>query len=157
MDFDNAKTPEERKKLYLKYVESKTPKASWVKSLLHAFLVGGGICIFGQMLGDVLRSLFPLMDLNTVASWVNVVIISVTIILTGIGVFDRIGRYAGAGTVIPITGFANAIGSSALEFKKEGLVFGLGAKLFWVAGPVIVNGVTFSVIVGIVYAIIGLF
>ena len=152
-----AKTKEERNKLYLNYVEAKTPKASWGKSLFHAFLVGGGICVFGQMLSDVLKAIFPIMDLNTVLSWVNVIIIALTILLTGIGVFDRIGRYAGAGTVIPITGFANAIGSSAIEFKKEGLVFGLGAKMFAIAGPVIVNGVTFSVIVGFVYFIIGLF
>lgn len=157
MQLKSARTVEERNQLYLKYVEAKSPKGSWVKSLFHAFLVGGGICVFGQAVGDVIKSLFPLMDVNTVASWVNVVIITITIVLTGIGVFDRIGRFAGAGTVIPITGFANAIGSSALEFKKEGLVFGLGAKLFYVAGPVIVNGVTFSIIVGLVYAIIGLF
>ena len=157
MQIFKAKTKEERNSRYLKYVEAKTPKGSWAKSLFHAFLVGGGICVFGQMLSDVLKAIFPLMDLNTVLSWVNVAIISLTIILTGIGVFDRIGRYAGAGTVIPITGFANAIGSSAIEFKKEGLVFGLCAKMFTVAGPVIVNGVTFSVIVGFIYFIIGLF
>jgi len=157
MQIYKAKTKETRNSLYLNYIEAKTPKASWVKSLFHAFLIGGGICVFGQMVSDVLRAVFPLMDINTVLSWVNVIIISLTIILTGIGVFDRIGRYAGAGTVIPITGFANAIGSSAIEFKKEGLIFGLAAKMFTVAGPVIVNGVTFSVIVGFVYFIIGLF
>ena len=157
MKLSKAKTVEERNKMYLDYVEAKTPKGSWVKSLFHAFLVGGGICVFGQAVGDVIKALFPLMDINTVASWVNVIIITITIILTGIGVFDRIGRYAGAGTVVPITGFANAIGSSAIEFKKEGLVFGLGAKMFAVAGPVIVNGITFSMIVGIVYFIISLF
>lgn len=157
MQISKAKTKEERNQLYLNYVEAKTPKGSWVKSLFHAFLVGGGICVFGQMLSDVIKTIFPIMDLNTVLSWVNVCIIAITITLTGIGVFDRIGRYAGAGTVIPITGFANAIGSCAIEFKKEGLVFGLSAKMFTIAGPVIVNGVTFSVIVGIIYFVIGLF
>ena len=157
MKLSKANSKEERNQMYLDYIEAKTPKGSWAKSLFHAFLVGGGICVFGQVLADVIKSIFPLMDINTVLSWVNVIIITITIILTGIGVFDRIGRYAGAGTVIPITGFANAIGSSALEFKKEGLVFGLGSKMFAVAGPVIVNGVTFSIIVGIIYFIVGLF
>ena len=157
MNIFTAKTKIERNKLYLQYVEAKSPKGSWVKSLLHAFIVGGGICVFGQAIADVLKASFPLMDINTVSTWVNVVIISITIILTGLGVFDRIGRFAGAGTVIPITGFANAIGSSAIEFKKEGLVFGLGAKLFYVAGPVIVNGVTFSIMVGLIYSLIDLF
>ena len=72
-------------------------------------------------------------------------------------VFDKLGRFAGAGTVIPITGFANSITSSAMEFKKEGLVFGVGAKMFYVAGPVIVNGVTFSIIVGLLFLIFGIF
>lgn len=157
MRLEKVDSVQERNKLYLDYIEAKSPKSSWAKSLFHAFLVGGGICVFGQAVSDVLKACFPLLDVNIISSWVNVIIISITIILTGFGVFDRIGRYAGAGTVIPITGFANAIGSSALEFKKEGLVFGLGAKLFYVAGPVIVNGVTFSIIVGLIYSLIGLF
>ena len=85
----------------------------------------------------------------------NIIIISLTTLTTGVGVFDKLGRFAGAGTVIPITGFANSIASSAMEFRKEGLVFGLGAKMFYVAGPVLVNGVTFSIIVGIIYWICG--
>lgn len=144
-----------RNEAYLKYVEAKTPKGSWLKSMLHAFLIGGTICCFGQMVGDILKAFVPLMDYKTVGSWVNVVIISLTTFLTGIGLFDKLARYAGAGTTIPITGFANSVTASAMEFRQEGLVFGLGAKMFYVAGPVIVNGVTFSILVGLIYWIIG--
>ena len=147
---------ENRNEEYLKYIERITPKGSWVKPLLHAFLTGGLICMFGQMVGDIIKTIDPLMDYMTVGAWINITIIAIAIILTGIGVFDKIARYAGAGTVIPITGFANSIASCAMEFRREGLVFGLGAKMFYVAGPVIVNGVTFSIIVGLIFCIFGL-
>lgn len=146
---------EKRNTEYLSYVEAKSPKGSWLKSLFHAFLVGGTICCFGQLIGDIFKAVDPIMNYKTVASWINIIIISLTTIATGLGVFDKIGRFAGAGTVIPITGFANSVASSAMEFRKEGLVFGLGAKMFYVAGPVLVNGVTFSIIVGIIYWICG--
>lgn len=144
-----------RNTIYLDYVEAKTPKGSWLKPLFHAFFVGGTICVFGQMLGDVIKSFDPIMNFKTVSSWINCIIIFLTTIFTGLGVFDALGRFAGAGTVIPITGFANSIASSAMEFRHEGLVFGLGAKMFYVAGPVLVNGVTFSIIVGIIYCLFG--
>ena len=147
----------ERNARYLAYVEKKSPKASFGKALLHAFLVGGAICVFGQLVGDILKVCFPLMDISSVSAWSSSAIILITVITTGFGVFDRLARFAGAGTVIPITGFANSIASCAIEFKKEGLVFGLGAKMFNVAGPVIVNGVTYSMIVGLVYLFISMF
>lgn len=146
---------EKRNTGYLDYIEAKSPKGSWVKSLFHAFLVGGIICCFGQMIGDIFKAFNPIMNFKTVSSWINIIIIALTTIATGLGIFDKLGRYAGAGTVIPITGFANSITSSAMEYRKEGLVFGLGAKMFYVAGPVLVNGVTFSIIVGIIYWICG--
>lgn len=152
---DKKRNFEKRNAIYLKYVEAKTPKGSWLKPLFHAFIVGGGICVFGQMVGDIFKSFDPIMNFKTVSSWINIVIICLTSIFTGFGVFDSLGRYAGAGTVIPITGFANSIASSAMEFRHEGMVFGLGAKMFYVAGPVIVNGVTFSIIVGLIYMILG--
>jgi len=149
-------TNTERNEKYLAYVEKKSPKASWVKSLLHAFLVGGAICVFGQMIGDILKNIFPLMDINMVSAWSSASVIFITVITTGFGVFDKLARFAGAGTVIPITGFANSIASCAIEFKQEGLIFGLGAKMFYVAGPVIVNGVTYSMIVGLIYLLISI-
>ena len=145
---------EKRNANYLKYVEQKSPKASWFKSLFHAFLIGGAICCFGQMCGDIIKSYFPLMDILLIGTWINVIVITLTILLTAFGVFDKIARFGGAGTIIPISGFANSISSCAIEFKKEGLVFGLGAKMFYIAGPVIANGVAYSLIVGIVYYIL---
>jgi len=153
---DKKRNFEKRNELYLGYVEAKTPKGSWLKPLFHAFIVGGGICVFGQMIGDIFKAFDPIMNFKTVSSWINIIIITLTSIFTGLGVFDSLGRFAGAGTVIPITGFANSIASSAMEFRHEGMVFGLGAKMFYVAGPVIVNGVTFSIIVGLIYMILGI-
>lgn len=152
---DNKRDFQKRNEIYLSYVEAKSPKGSWLKPLFHAFIVGGGICVFGQLVGDIIKSFDPIMNFKTVSSWINVVIITLTTILTGVGVFDSVGRFAGAGTVIPITGFANSIASSAMEFRHEGMVFGLGAKMFYVAGPVLVNSVTFSIVVGIIYLLLG--
>lgn len=147
----------ERNEEYLKYVEKETPKTGWFNSLFHAFLVGGMICCMGQMFGDIIKSYNPNMDILRVGAWVNIIVITLTIILTACGVFDRIAKFGGAGTFIPISGFANSISSCAIEFKNEGLVFGLGAKMFFVAGPVLVNGVAYSIVVGLVYSLILLF
>ena len=155
LESERKRNFEKRNNQYLDYIEAKSPKGSWVKPLFHAFLVGGTICCFGQLIGDIFKSFDPIMNFKTVSAWINVIIIALTTITTGFGVFDKLGRFAGAGTVIPITGFANSITSSAMEYRKEGLVFGLGAKMFYVAGPVIVNGVTFSIIVGLIYWIFG--
>ena len=144
----------ERNEEYLMYVENQTPKTGWFNSLFHAFIVGGMICCMGQMFGDIIRSFNPTMDLLRVGSWVSIIVIIMTILLTGFGCFDRIAKFGGAGTFVPISGFANSIASCAIEFKNEGLVFGIGAKMFYVAGPVLVNGVTYSIIVGLVYSLI---
>lgn len=146
-----------RNQRYIEYVEEKSPKAGWFHSLFHAFLVGATVCCLGQMFSDIIRSFYPMMDLLTLGAWINIIVIFLTILLTAFGCFDRIAKFGGAGTFIPISGFANSIASCAIEFKKEGLVFGIGAKMFYVAGPVLVNGVAYSLIVGIVYFITGLF
>lgn len=147
---DNSNRNEE----YLMYVEKQTPKTGWFNSLFHAFLVGGMICCMGQMFGDIIKSFFPAMDMLRVSSWISIIVITLTILLTAFGVFDRIAKFGGAGTFIPISGFANSIASCAIEFKNEGLVFGVGSKMFFVAGPVLVNGVAYSIIVGLVYSLI---
>lgn len=141
---------------YLNYVETQSPKSAWFTSLLRAFIMGGTICAMGQMIGDIIKSIDPVMDLSMVSAWVNIAVITLTILLTAFGVFDRLAKYGGAGTFIPISGFANSIASCAIEYKKEGLVFGVGAKMFYVAGPVLVNGVAYSIAVGIVYLIVSL-
>ena len=150
---DNQKRNEE----YLMYVEKETPKTGWFNSIFHAFIVGGTICCLGQMFGDIIKAYNPNMDLLRVGSWVSVIIITITILLTAFGVFDRIAKFGGGGTFIPISGFANSIASCAIEFKNEGLVFGIGSKMFYVAGPVLVNGVAYSIIVGLVYSLILIF
>ena len=141
----------ERNQEYLAYVESQTPKTGWFNSLFHAFIVGGTICCLGQMFGDIIKAYNPTMDILRVGTWVNVIIITLTILFTAFGFFDRIAKFGGAGTFIPISGFANSIASCAIEFKSEGLVFGLGSKMFVVAGPVLVNGVGYSIVVGLIY------
>lgn len=109
---------EKRNKQYLMYVEKKSPKSSWFKPLMHAFLIGGTICCLGQMIGDIFKAFYPLMEINIVSTWINIILVSLTAILTGFGVFDKIARYAGAGTVIPITGFANSVAASADGIPK---------------------------------------
>ena len=146
-----------RNEEYLMYVENVTPKTGWFNSMFHAFIVGGTICCMGQMFGDIIKSYNPNMDILRVGSWVSCIVIVITILLTAFGVFDRIAKFGGAGTFIPISGFANSIASCAIEFKNEGLVFGIGSKMFYVAGPVLVNGVGYSIIVGIIYLLISIF
>lgn len=141
---------------YLKYVSSISPKTNEIKTLLKAFLVGGIICSIGQGV----RYFFELivgLEGDVLAGSTSIVMIFLGSFLTGLGVYDRIGKFAGAGSIVPITGFANSIVSSGMEFKSEGYIYGFAAKMFTIAGPIIVFGVTGSVIVGIVYFIIGLF
>ena len=142
---------EERNKKYNAYVDSKKPLTKNFPTLLYAFLVGGVICIIGQVILDTLLSVFPKMSLESANTWMLIILIFIASFLTGIGVYDRIGVFAGAGSIVPITGFSNSICSPAVEFKKEGIIFGLCVKMFSVAGPVIVNGTVISIIVGFIY------
>ncbi|MBQ7977310.1 MAG: SpoVA/SpoVAEb family sporulation membrane protein [Clostridia bacterium] len=144
----------ERNLRYNAYVESKMPKTKPWPSLFHAFWVGGLICCVGELIKDLCLYIFPYMSTQEASNWALIALIIIAAFLTAIGIFDRIGAYAGAGTIVPITGFSNSIASPALEFKREGLVFGLMAKMFIIAGPVIVTGVVASVIVGLVYLFI---
>lgn len=146
---------EERNIQYNKYIESKIPKTKAFPSLFNAYWVGGVVCCIGQLLKDGFLTFFLNMSNSEATTWSLIILIFLASFLTSIGVFDRIGEYAGAGTIVPITGFSNSITSPALEFKKEGFIFGLNAKMFIVAGPVIVNGIAISVIIGIIYLIIG--
>lgn len=142
---------EERNKKYNAYVDSKKPLTKNFPTLFYAFLVGGFICIIGQVVLDTLLAIFPKISLEAANTWMLIILIFISSFLTGIGVYDRIGVFAGAGSIVPITGFSNSICSPAVEFKKEGIIFGLCVKMFSVAGPVIVNGTIISIIVGFVY------
>ncbi|MBE5787830.1 MAG: stage V sporulation protein AC [Clostridiales bacterium] len=135
---------------YAALVRRLTPKSKVGQGCLRAFWVGGAICAFGQALTNLATEWLK-MTASSASSFTAVVLIFLTALLTGIGVFDVIAKYAGAGTVVPITGFANAMVSPAMEFKPEGWVLGTGARLFTIAGPVLVYGIASSVAVGILY------
>ncbi|NEZ45616.1 stage V sporulation protein AC [Clostridium niameyense] len=127
------------------------PKPQLLKHCISAFIVGGLICDVGQFFMNYFLSLgVPKDDVGT---YVSIVMVFLGALLTGVGIYDKIATFAGAGTVVPITGFANSIVSPAMEFKKEGYVFGVGAKMFIIAGPVLVYGISSSIIVGIIYFI----
>ena len=133
---------------YNEYVKKHQPPSPMGLDVLRAFLVGGLICALGQALSTVYGGFLPEEDTGTLTS---VTLIFLGALLTGLGVYDDIARFAGAGTLVPITGFANAVVSPALEFKHEGLITGTACKMFSVAGPVIVYGTVASVLYGVVY------
>ena len=137
------------KSRYAEYVEGRARKSPIVYDTLKAYAVGGLICSFGQCLTEIYRSLNLKPD--TVKTLVPVTIIFIASILTGLGVFDNIAKFAGAGTLVPITGFSNAVVSTALDSKGEGFVLGVGANMFKIAGPVIAYGTLASVVYGVVY------
>ena len=141
----------ERNRRYNKYVESKIAKTHAWPSLFNAFWVGGLICTIGQLINDLLLLWFPTMATQSAWAYTLIILIFLASLLTGLGIFDKIGAYAGAGTIIPITGFSNSIASPAIDFKNEGIIFGMCAKMFVIAGPVIVSGVVSSMIVGLIY------
>lgn len=145
------------KKQYGELVKEKAPKSREVKTLVLAFVVGGIICCIGEAVGDILKLIIPKLGIQTEAQLTSCVMIFLGSLLTGIGVYDKIGKYAGAGSIVPITGFANSIVSPAMEYNREGIVLGVMSKMFVVAGPIIVSGVTASIFVGFVYWIIGMF
>ena len=127
-----------------------------LKDCTFAFLVGGAICTLGQALTDLYWQVFE-MPMNSAKTLTSITLITLSIILTGLNIYPKIAKFAGAGTLVPITGFANACASAAIEFKTEGFVLGVGAKMFTIAGPVIVYGTVASVVYGIVYWVISLF
>ena len=145
-------TREITKDNYKSYVFEKMPKSSHWKNMFWAFVIGGTICAIGQAFILLYSLWFNDQDASVLASGTLVFIAA---LLTGFGVYDNIGRFAGAGSTIPITGFSNAVVSPALEFRAEGYIYGVGAKMFLVAGPVIVNGVTISVIVALLTLVFG--
>ena len=140
---------------YSKMTDNASPNSPKLLNCIKAFLFGGGICLFGQILFTVFQNAG--LNEKEVSSATSSVLIIITAILTGAGVFDKIARQAGAGTIVPITGFANSIASPAIEFKSEGLVLGLGVKMFVIAGPVLVYGISASVVCGLVLQILSLF
>ena len=140
---------------YSRMVDSLAPKSKSGKNCLGAFVIGGSICLLGQILLSVYRALDLSQDAAATATSITLVLLSA--VLSGLAVYDDIAKFAGAGTLIPITGFANAIVAPAVEYKTEGMILGTAAKMFTIAGPVIVYGVSASVIYGLIYWITTLF
>jgi len=141
-------------KEYIDYVNKKTPNSKILKNTVLAFIIGGLICCIGQAFSNFYRIMFNL-SAEDAKTAVPITMVFLGALFTGLNLYNKLARYAGAGTIVPITGFANSIVSPAMEFKREGLVLGLGAKMFTVAGPVLVYGITASVIVGLIYYFLG--
>ena len=144
------------KKTYARYVEARAPRSPIVKNCVWAFLVGGGICLFAEGLNQIWTRALGLTrdDAGTLTA---VILVGIAVLLTGIGIFDRIAKHAGGGTLVPITGFANAVASPAIDSRSEGFVLGVGAKIFTVAGPVLLYGTAAGAIYGTIYWLCTLF
>jgi stage V sporulation protein AC len=136
---------------YQEYVDKKSPNSPIFKNCFNAFWVGGLICTIGQFIMEICK--YRGMDTEMSATITSIILIFLTAFLTALNLFNRIGKFAGAGSLVPITGFANSIVSPAMEFKSEGYVIGVGGKMFTVAGPVLVYGISTSILIGILYLI----
>lgn len=145
---------EKMQKEYKKTIAENMPKTKHFSTILRAFLTGGVICCIGQGIHQLVQYILPSATEQESGGYTTLAMILLTGILTAIGVYDKIGNFGGAGSIVPITGFANSIVSQAMEHKREGVVFGICANMFAIAGPVIVFGITASVVVGIVYLFI---
>ena len=141
------------KEQYDEMVKKASPNSPIVKNCIKAFIVGGIICTIGQIITNIAK--FYGASTEDAGTYTSVILVIAASALTGLGLYSKLGKFAGAGSIVPITGFSNSVTSPAIEFKKEGMILGLGAKIFIVAGPVILYGVLASVIVGIVYYIFG--
>ena len=144
------------KKQYKKYVAAHAPKSPLLGDCLRAFLVGGGICAMAQGLTQMYGTYLGMLR-DDAAAWTSVTLVFLAGLFTALGIFDRIASFAGAGTLVPITGFANAVASPAIDSRAEGLVLGVGAKIFTVAGPVLLYGTLAGALYGIIYQIWGMF
>ena len=143
-------------KKYKDYVDEISPKPTYLKNYLMAFVIGGIICTIGQLINNMYMQIGGLDKLDA-SSATSITLIFIGALLTGLGVYDLIGKIAGAGSAIPITGFANAVVSPAMEYKREGYVLGVGANLFKIAGPVLVYGIGSSILFGFIYYIFTFF
>ncbi len=141
----------QKQKQYEQYVKEITPTHNLPLNMAKAFLTGGLICVLGQFILNFAKSRGA--DQDMAGSWCSLMLILLSIILTGLNIYPKIGKFGGAGALVPITGFANSVAASAIEFKAEGQVFGIGCKIFTIAGPVILYGITSAWILGLIYYI----
>lgn len=144
----------EQQKQYEKYVKEVTPTHNLFLNMGKAFFTGGLICLIGQFILNYTQNMG--LDKETSGSWCSLILILLSVLLTGLNIYPKIGKFGGAGSLVPITGFANSVAAPAIEFKAEGQIFGIGCKIFTIAGPVILYGTLSSWILGIVYYILKL-
>ncbi len=142
-------SPMDTNKDYQEYVNKKSPNSPILKNCFNSFWVGGLICLIGQFITEI--CVYNGLDKTTSATIVSISLIFLSAFLTSLNIFNKIGKFAGAGSLVPITGFANSIVSPAMEYKSEGYITGVGAKMFTVAGPVLVYGISSSIVVGLLY------
>ena len=138
------------KETYKKYAQAHAPRSPIGKNMLNAFCIGGLICTIGQGFNDIYHLLFEF-DMDDAGLLTSVSLVFISVLLTALGIFDEIAKVAGAGTLVPITGFANAVVSPAIDSKSEGFILGVGAKIFTVAGPVLLYGILSGAIYGVIY------
>ena len=144
---------EQKKQEFEQYVKTVTPTHNLWLQMLKAFLVGGVICVIGQFILNTATNQFGL-DKQTAGSWCSLILVLISVILTGLNIYPKIAKWGGAGALVPITGFANSVAAPAIEFQKEGQVFGIGCKIFTIAGPVILYGIFSSWVLGLGYWIL---
>lgn len=145
------KKNEEMKKEYEQYVKSVTPVHSLPVNMLKAFVIGGIICVLGQVILNVGKAYG--LDKEMAGSWCSLILVLISVLLTGFNIYPKLTKFGGAGALVPITGFANAVAAPAIEYQKEGQVFGIGAKIFTIAGPVILYGIFSSWLLGVIYMV----
>ncbi len=149
---ERDESQQQKQKEYEKYVKQVTPTHNLWLQMVKAFITGGIICCIGQFILNYAGSLG--LDKQTAGSWCSLILVLLSVILTGIGVYPKIVKWGGAGALVPITGFANGVAAPAIEYKTEGQVFGIGCKIFTIAGPVILYGIFSSWVLGLVYWIL---
>jgi stage V sporulation protein AC len=145
---------EKRQKAYQKYVKEVTPTHSLPLDMAKAFVTGGTICVIGQFILNRCKAMG--MDQETSSGWCALILVLLSVLLTGLNLYQKLAKFGGAGTLVPITGFANSVVSPAIEYQKEGQVFGIGCKIFTIAGPVILYGIFTSWVLGLIYWILKL-
>lgn len=143
------RSTEKKEKIYNQYVKENTPKKSWFINLCKAFVIGGLICTLGQALTSLYMAAG--VEKETATLYTTLSLIFLSVLFTGFNLYQKLANFAGAGTIVPITGFANSVAAPAIEFKEEGWVFGVGAKIFTIAGPVILYGIVTSWLLGLMY------
>lgn len=140
---------QKKQEAYEKYVKEKTPVHKLVPNMAKAFVTGGVICVIGQVILNYCEKIG--LDKDTSGGWTSLILVLLSVILTGLNIYPQLANWGGAGALVPITGFANSVAAPAIEYKKEGQVFGIGCKIFTIAGPVILYGIFTSWLLGLIY------